>query len=316
VQPGYAWADTLRAEAQRLPPGRPWWQARDLQPLLARYAPHLPELYRGMAHGADLPDDRVGERYPLPDQGCTSFAVAPAATLAGQPFSGQTKDTHLNRALRFQVLSLRLTDHPASALTLTYPGWLFGHGFVAGGCAIFRNSLYAGATAGGRIPYFVWGLLALHCPTVAAVAELSRQFPPIEQSHAAVADEQGGILGCEFGQGGLGLLEPEQGLYVHANAVVAPALLPHEQEEGLFRRADSLHRVARCRALLSPDLGRLTPQLAWRALADHDGYPVSICRHQAHEAQTTAAVVVEPVARRLTVCRGAPCRQWPVTYTL
>jgi hypothetical protein len=282
-QLGYAWQDTLRLDATRLPDASPWWHVPAWRRLLDRHAPHLIDLYLGMAKGAGLPEHRIGERAPPPADGCTSFAIQPAATLHGHPLSGQTKDTPVARRHQYQLLRLRPTDTPAAALTLTYPGWLFGHGFVAGGCAIFRNSLYAGP-GGGRLPYLVWGLLALHCPTVDDVLALTRDHCPDLGFHATVADEHGAIAGLEIGRAGTAVLTPANGLYIHANAVIDnPALQRDEQDDAHFQRADSHHRVRRLTALLTPDLGRLTPQL---------------------------------VHRGLTVTLGHPCAHWPATYSL
>lgn len=325
VMLGYAWKEALHHVAATWPTDTaPWWMDRRHAKLVARYVPHIPDLYRGMAKGAGIPERRCAEPAPggpafLADAGCTSFAIAPEATLDGIPISGQTKDTGLQQQFRYQVLRLRMSDAP-SALTLTYPGLLFGHGFVAGGCAIFRNSLYAGE-AHGELAYEVWGLLALHCHTVADVEELTRRHGVHAAGHCSVADEHGGIIGLEFSQGGIAVLKPKRGIYVHANAVMAGTRLARFDTSNPFQ-ANSRQRTDRLRARLEADRGRLTPQLAFMATGDHANYPVSICRHEElnmlakDTVVTSAAVVVEPARRRLTCTRGAPCMNWPTTYSL
>ena len=57
-------------------------------------------------------------------------------------------------------------------VTFTYPGMLFGHGFVRGRCAVFRNTLHAG-TQSDQLPYDVWGLLTTYCKTVDEAIELA-----------------------------------------------------------------------------------------------------------------------------------------------
>ncbi len=320
IQLGYVWREALILAAERKPAGaRPWWatRRRPFSTLISKYLPHLPDLNRGMAKGAGVPEERVGTSIPMPDAGgCTSFAVQPRATVAGRPISGQTKDTGEDRAYRFQVLCLRLTDAP-SALTLTYPGQLFGQGLVSGGCSVFRNSLYAGDCE-GVLPHAVFGLLALHCPTVEDVIKLARRHSPYHGAHYTIADECGGIAGLEVAKGGIGVLRPKRGIYVHANAVRSlKRLQKHESPPtGTFTRENSLHREERLRARLEADRGRLTPQLAYMALCDHHGYPSSVCRHQSRQAVTTSAVVVEPTRGLLHVCRGNPCQNWPRTYAL
>jgi len=314
-QLGEIWRDVLRQGAERVPPAsRPWWQTGHTAKLAARYAPHLPDLYRGMARGAGLRDDQVGTRAVAESAGCTSFAIAPEVTQDGEPISGQTKDTHVNRQEQFRVLRLACTDAPM-ALTLTYPGWLFGHGFVAGGCSIYRNNLYSPPPASG-LKYAVMGLLALHCRTVAEVAELMHREGCAETFHIAVADSYGGIIGIENTVDGLRVLEPTDGIYAHANAICADDIAASEIEDAYFKRPDSLHRQARLREQLAADSGRITATMAMAALADHDGYPESICRHQSESTTTTAAVVAEPTRGLLHCTLGHPCSNSPCSYSL
>jgi isopenicillin-N N-acyltransferase-like protein len=284
-----------------------------------KYCPHLPDIYRGMAKAAGVPEDSLGEREPQPEtpSGCTSFAIAPAATLEGIPISGQNKDVAVSRGRELLVLRMKMTNAP-SLLTLTYTGstWLFGHGFVRGGTALFRNSLYVDRASRG-LPYTVWGLLALHCATVDDVIELTNRHGVAEAFHVVVADEHGGILGIENGQGGVAYLRPQEGIYVHGNAVISDGPLHEtERDAGPFRRAESVHRTKRLDERLRADRGRLTAELAYGALCDHDGYPVSVCRHQSAEAHTAAAVIAEPTRGLLHVTHGAPCQNWPQTFAL
>jgi isopenicillin-N N-acyltransferase-like protein len=50
-------------------------------------------------------------------------------------------------------------------------------------------------------------------------------------------------------------------------------------------------------------------------LADHDGYPVSICRHESR-LKSIASLVAEPDQGRLHVAVGNPCEHEFVTYQL
>lgn len=312
---GYVWTEQLRRGASTVAQdSRPWWRHKPYQKLIDHIAPHLPDVYRGMAKTSGVPEQFISTRVP-DGGGCTSFAISGTATLDGDIISGQTKDTPEARLYQFQVLRMKMSDAP-SAMSLTYEGWLFGHGFVQGGCSIFRNSLYAGS-AGTGIPYGVWGMLALHCKNVEEVMKLTRDHGNNMGSHACVADSHGGIIGIEFTAGGVGFCKPKRGIYAHANAVVASKrLLKHENPSKIFHRTDSLHRGSRLRELLEANRGRLTPQLAYAAMTDHDGHPISVCRHQGAHAMTTACVVVEPNKGLLHATRGNPCQNWPVTYSL
>jgi isopenicillin-N N-acyltransferase-like protein len=318
-QLGCLWKGALTLEAERAQGSKPWWKSPRLTPLVAKYCPHLPDIYCGMAKGAGVDEDTLGDRVPSEAalEGCTSFALAPEATLEGIPISGQNKDVAVARGRELLVLRMRMSDAP-SMLTLTYTGsgCLFGHGFVRGGTAIFRNSLYIEKSTVG-LPYPVWALLALHCPSADEAVELAERYKVQEAFHVVVTDERGGIAGIEGGQGGIACLRPTQGIYVHGNAVLAEGpLRATEKDAAPFRRADSLHRGKRLMDRLQADRGRLTAPLAYSALGDHDGYPVSVCRHQSVDAHTAAAVIAEPTRGLLHVTRGAPCQSWPQTFSL
>ncbi len=130
-----------------------------------------------------------------------------------------------------------------------------------------------------------------------------------------MADEKGGIAGIEIGKGGVGICRPKGGIYVHANAVRSgKKLLAHEQTKP-GGRENSLHREARMRAQFEPEVGRLTAPLAMYAMADHEGFPASVCRHQ-ENGYTTSAAVAEPTRGLLHVTRGHPCQNWARTYRL
>jgi hypothetical protein len=315
---GGIWKTALEAEAARWDRSETWWRSGRWQPLVERHCPHLPDIYRGMARAAAVDERALGAPWRAdPPAGCTSFAIAPEATLEGIPLSGQTKDVGTARGRELLVLRMRMTDAP-SLLTLTYTGssWIHGHGFVRGGTAVFRNSLYVTPAEAG-LPFMAWGLLALHCPSVAEAVALAERHGIEGAGHVVVADEHGGIAGLEFGRAGLGRLEPRGGIYAHANAVEGPdRLRDTETDDRHFHRTESLHRSGRLAALLAADRGRLTAALAHAALTDHDGHPVGICRHQNSLTCTGAAVVAEPTRGLLHVTRGPPCRNWPKTYSV
>lgn len=321
---GEAWAGTLRCWADdTVERKRPWWRTEPVADLFAQHAPYLLDLYDAMAGGAGLRPEQLPE--PNPDRplidedatpaGCTSFALQPQATLDGTPISGQNKDTPSNRIDRYQVLRLRVSDG-REHLTLTYPGWLFGHGFIAGGCAAFRNSLYAGV-ADGALPFEAWGLLLLHAESVQQAIDTTREFGVRwKGAHVVVADPHGGVAGLEVGRADIGVLAPgADGIYVHANAALAPTIAAAEETEPLYL-ANSPARRDRLLELLRANSNRLTVPLVQSALTDHHGAPVGLCRHLGPDSQTTATVIAEPAHCRLHVTRGAPCRNRPTTFTL
>jgi len=313
---GRIWREALRNQCGQVVnlPESPWWQRAPVKQLVSRFAPHLPVLFEAMAKGAEMPVEQLVPLGPASD-GCTTFAIAAEQTAGGIPLSGQTKDTPLDRKARFLVLRLRFNDAPA-LLTLTYPGWLFGHGFAEGGCALWRNSLNTTVRPSG-LPLPVWGLVATHCPRVEDVAALTRDHGIDTSCHTTVADMQGGIVGIECTDGGVDVLRPENGIYVHANAVRgSEALRATEVDLDTFSRADSVFREHRFRELVEHQHRKVTPHGLMEVLSDHQNHPCGICRHQSELAETTAAVVAEPTRGILHIVRGNPCSNRPISIRL
>ena len=313
---GEVWRCEFAGDEKIWSSSEPWWRVSTLRPLVDKYAPHLPDLFRGIAKGAKLPEYSIGGRTASLNEGCTSFAVSPKNTIDGFPISGQTKDTPSNRINRYRILNMKLTDAP-SMLSLTYPGWLFGHGFVEGGCAVFRNSLYAGVSRAGVLGYAQWGLLATHCSTAGEAAGLAVEYGVRGVSaHCVIQDCAGGVVGLEIAEGGNGLLSDDGGVLVHANHVESG------DEVGRFEKIDpdylenSKYRKRKLFASLSAVKPELEARMIMKLLADHENYPEGICNHAREDYQTTAAVVAEPAKGLLHVLSGPPCRGELTTHSI
>ncbi len=315
---GDHWGESLRYLADRREPtSRPWWKQRQYARVIDEVAPHLPDVYIGMAKGAGVPEDAIGTQIVgQASDGCTSFVVPASRTRDGFALAGQNKDGPLARRARFQVIAFEPTDSP-SFLTLTYPGQLYGQGFVAGGCAVYRNQLYAGQRSG--LPYLEWGVLALHCKTVSQVEDFTARLGVTESVHVVVLDEQGHALGIESSANGLDFFPCDDEIYTHANAVCGNPLskLPvMDPGDEIYTRADSLSRQQRLYDLLGKR-NDWTCQTLFQPLADHEGSPRSICRHQEPEVALTVAAVVSDARRgELWIAAGSPCEAPPRCYRL
>ena len=300
----------------------PWWEdpRSHAAKVMERYAPHVADLYRGLAKGLGLGRGETPRVATEPPPGnCTSFGVSGAVTLEGAPISGQNKDPSFRRAHEYRVLRMKIEGAPA-ILTVTYPGQLHGHGFwsrPSGGMSIFRNSLYVKPSEKG-LDSADFAQAALACRSVDEVAELARREGVLGAGNHLYSDADGGCISVEFGADGIGIVEAADGILTHANHVNSEIHLAYENYEPQEHKV-SFHRQARLAEVLAADRGRLTPQKALMALADHDGYPDSVCRHRTFEKpehETCASIVAEPTLGRIHVTRGMPCMNWAVTYSL
>ena len=319
LDPAFSWNRDLSGDAKRL---------------FERHAPHIPEIFHGIADAAGKPDteDRpaggpaAGTRSggdpsggdPSGGSGCTSFGVSGKLTLDGQPLSGQTKDTVLQSAELYTVLRMKIDEAPG-ILTVAYPGEVLGYGLWSTGMSLFRNSLHSTAGCKKGLTMVQWGLLALSAASVHDAAELAVKQGMRGAGNFLISDSEGESLSVEFNVGGVGVVRAKAGIATHANHPEGPETAPYEKFPDEGERENSRYRMHGLWNLLYKERGRLTPQKALHALADHTHYPMGICRHMVKgstEWGTTAAVAAEPTMGRLHVVRSNPCCNWPVTYTL
>jgi len=323
-QLGLAWQHSLKlnAELACAHGWTPWWwkgRGGVVADVVERVAPHLVAIYRGMAKGAGI-DEALCTPGPIAqpfDEGCTSFGIHKSLTLDGHALTGQTKDTGFTRTPFYQVLRLKPSDGPGY-LTLTYPGELLGHGFASPGMGLFRNALFVTMPRKGELPFDAFGLLVSFSKSLDDAIELTRRHGVRLTAHVTVTDATGRSAGIETAGGEVEIIQPRDGVYVHANHTVTdrfkPRITPQDDEQQCAGASE--HRQQRLTDLINLDRGRLTPQLMLHNLSDHANYPASICSHRGRDYHTTAAVVAEPSRGLLHVTRGAPCQNWPQTYRL
>ena len=303
---------------------RAWWKelAPEVKALYERRAPHLFDLFQGLSDGIGPANEPAPSAAPVSEAGgCTSFGVSGSVTLDGEPFSGQTKDTQTQSAYRYVVLRMRIKDAP-TILVLAYPGEVLGYGMWSTGMSIFRNSLYSQAGAEQGLPMDTWGLLMLAGSSVHDGLDLARRFGVANSGNCLISDPQGESLSVEFNVGGVSAVPAREGIATHGNHAEGAETRPfaaYVGKEGRSEEENSRYRMHGFWHLLHAESGRLTPQRAFAALADHTYYPQGTCRHWVDGKpgmETTAAVVVEPTKGLLHVVRGQPCANWPVTYTV
>ena len=300
--------------------GLEWWKelSPEVQRLYERHVPHLFDVFRGLADGAG-PDAR--DVPPPAPRGCTSFGVSGSLTLDGHPFSGQTKDTQTKSAAQYVVLRMRVKDAP-TVLVLAYPGEVLGYGMWSTGMSIFRNSLYSKASSDQGLAMQQWAYLMLAGNSVHDAVDLAKRFGLKGAGNCLISDPQGESLSVEFNAGGVSVIPAQDGVATHGNHAegeATGAFGAYVGKEGASEEENSRYRMHGFGRLLRAERGRLTPQRAFAALADHTYYPQGTCRHWVDGKpgmETTAAVVVEPTLGKLHVVRGQPCANWPVTYTV
>jgi isopenicillin-N N-acyltransferase-like protein len=298
-------------------------------PLFERHCPHLVEEVRGLAEGAGvgladaLAAQVRGELAQAQNEGCTTFVIAGRRTASGQPLIGQNSDVEPELEEFAYVLRLEPEGKPA-VLMWTFGGMLGYHGLNARGVAHFANSLGGGPAWREGLPHYPVKRLMLEQPDVPAVLDVVARVPVCSSGNYVLCDGGGAIADVELTPEGFTVLEDEgAGFLVHTNHFLrAPHACARADAASV---PDSFPRLERIRELMAAHAGTLTVEDLRGVLADHAGYPTSICRHPHGGAdhpsvpargRTAASLIAEPAKGTLHVSRGNPCRNHHQAYQL
>jgi isopenicillin-N N-acyltransferase like protein len=301
-------------------------------PQYEAFAPHLVEEMRGIADGAKLEFAEVllvnvraevmgirsdeaasGSHTVLAafGDGCTAFALGRTATAGGQIIAGQNLDQDpLNSGL---LIMLRVEpDDAPPALMCTFAGLVGYPGINAAGIAVFQNALSSSDWRPRGMPHYLLKRVLLEQVTLADCLDVLRQARLCSSTNYVLADRDG-VIDVETTPAGIARVTAADDVIVHANHFVDPVLA--RDDALLPRLPDSACRASRLSALIAESPERPTAATMMKMLADHGGYPASICRHEPGFA-SIASLVAEPDQGRMHVALGNPCQHAAVTYQL
>jgi isopenicillin-N N-acyltransferase-like protein len=303
-QHGQRLRSPIHARIRRnLPPdaqlARPWLDAIDALPV-----PLGAEL-RGIAEGSGARLEHVVllnafEAVELARQvelgGCTAVVRrGPAGTVLAQNW-----DANPALAASLAVHLHRGPDIPTTVL-LASPGGLGWIGMTARGLALVNNDLLTRATRPG-VPSQAARRYALAAGTAAEAVGVLTGLPPVGGRSYLVADALGAYT-VELAAEAAPSITRHTGDVAHTNHALDPAIAFFEDRDLLATTyPSSAARLDRAVHLLAGvDVERI--------LADHEGYPLSICRHPsaAEPTVTAASVIFDCAARRATIALGNPC---------
>lgn len=331
---------TIRQEAS--------WRALSIDPSLDRdallvrcqaflpqyeaFAPHLVEEMRGIADGAKLEfaevllvnvraevmgirsDDAAShspDALAAVSDGCTAFALGRKATADGSIIAGQNLDQDPLNADLLIMLRIEPVDAP-SALMCTFAGLVGYPGINAAGITVFQNALSTSDWRPHGMPHYLLKRVLLEQVTLDGCLDVLRHARLCSSTNYVLADRDG-VVDVETTPAGIARVTAKDDVVVHANHFADPVLA--RDDALLPGLPDSACRANRLAALIAESPERPTAKTMMMMLADHDGYPASICRHQPGFA-TIASLVAEPDQGRLHVAARNPCQHAAVTYQL
>jgi isopenicillin-N N-acyltransferase-like protein len=295
-------------------------RAMTFLPAMEAFAPHLVEEIRGIADGArvslaeallvNVRAEVMG--VPASEALCTSFAVGREATADGTVLSGQNLDQHpANRDLMI-VLHVEPDRGPA-ILMCTFAGLVGYPGINSLGVSLAQNALSTHEWRREGIPHYLLKRVLLEQEDAGSCTAVGTRACVCSSQNYVITDRSGAICDLELTPHRFAILGDKRGIVVHANHFCSPALTP---EEALLQNMpDSALRQSRMEVLLSESRGGIRLDNLKSALADHKGWPTSICRHQSN-VERIASLIAEPDHGRLHVAAGNACKTEFIAYSL
>jgi isopenicillin-N N-acyltransferase-like protein len=244
-------------------------------------------------------------------RGCTDLAARGPATLDGSTLIAHTNDLLPSSEENLVLLKIQADDEP-EFLGVSSGGVGISAGFNAAGISLTGNQLDQNDIQAG-----VPRLLVVRA--VLAAKHLSEALnhcllPQRASSYNnVVADTSGEVYSMEGSATDCEALYIEDDILAHSNHYLSPAMRKFEADRNDM--ANSILRYNRATRLLRENFGHLTPELFQELLADHAGYPTSICKHGL-ETVTVFSIIIQLDQLRAWIGRGRACEATYVEYQL
>jgi len=305
-----------------LPPGVTWesmlGQSRVyLAHSRAVYPQYIEEL-EGISEGAGVPFDEIFlgmcEELWEPSawgKGCTDMAARGRATLDGSTLIAHTNDLSPEDESRLVILKVQAGDDP-EFIAVSAGGVGISVGFNAAGVSLTGNQLDSNDVRPG-VPRLLVARAILSSRHLGEAMDHCLLKGRASSYNNVIADGSGEVYCMEGSATDCEAIYIEKDVLAHANHYVSPAMRRFELD-----RSDNSSSIIRCNRasrLLDENYGKLTPDLFKKLLADHAGYPMSICRHGI-ESATVFSIVIQLESLRAWIGRGFPCQTEYIEYQL
>ncbi|MEV0291836.1 C45 family peptidase [Kribbella sp. NPDC050820] len=302
-------------------------------PIIEGYLPGIVPELRGIADGSGRTFEEIvalnsrgeltrgnpfatREAGPDDDEGCTSFAILPAANPLGRTWAGQNWD--LWAGVADTVVAVRIAQ-PGKPTILCHveAGQVGRHGANSAGIALNANGLGAGFGTGLGVPGAFVRRKVLESWDFHEALKAIFDARQTLSSNLLLTHSDGFAIDVETTPGRNAWMYPTDGLLVHGNhfqAFVPPQLENTYQPFSV----DSLYRVPRVETGLDRIRREGTTeehlaQLVRTTMSDHFGHPDAVCQHvdpRRHELDRYATIVsslVDLTTGTYRLTPGLPC---------
>ena len=292
---------------------------REYLPALESFDPSQVEEMRGIATGSGVSFEEIvlvnartellHAKLPAPlepmregmSDGCTGVVVRPGATRDKQLIHAHNWDWKLDSADSCVVLRIRSEDGP-DILTFTEAGALARFGFNTRGICITANGLECDRDyRRSGIPLALIRRRVLEQSQLGLALRTAYCTPKSGSNNMIISHAGSGLVyDFECAPDETFMVEPDNGVLVHANHWLSPVALCKLRECGMADAPSTFYRDVRAREALLAKAGDLTVEDVTEVLLDDFESPWSICyppRASSPTDPTTYATVATLVMR-------------------
>jgi isopenicillin-N N-acyltransferase like protein len=246
------------------------------------------------------PELRQALKDDTPD-GCTGVVVRPGATRDKQLIHAHNWDYKLESADACLILRIRSENGP-DILTFTEAGALARFGFNSAGICITANGLDCDRDyLRPGVPLALIRRKMLEQTLLALALRICYCTPKSGSNNMVISHAASGLIfDFECAPDETFMVEPQNGLLVHANHWLSPVALVKLKECGMADAPSTFYRQLRPRDALEPKIGAITLDDVTAVMLDDFESPWSICyppRPSSPTDSTTYATVATLIMR-------------------
>lgn len=282
----------------------------------AVYPQYVDEL-EGIAEGSGLPFDEVflsmcEELWEDNAwRGCTDMAARGKATADGTTLIAHTNDLLPKAEPLLVILKVQAGSEP-QYLGISSGGIAISAGYNAAKISLTGNQLDSNDIRPG-IPRLLVVRAILGARTLSEAMTHCLLPSRASSYNNLIADGSGEVYSMEGSATDLEAIYITDDVMAHANHYISPSMRRFELDRSSI--ASSIIRHNRAEYLLRQNYGKLNPELFRTLLADHAGYPSSICSHGS-ETQTVFSIIIQLEHLRAWIGRGHACETEYAEYQL
>jgi len=283
----------------------------------AVYPQYVEEL-EGIAEGSGVPFEEIFlsmcEELWEPAawrRGCTDMAARGGATLRGSTLIAHTNDLLPQAEDNLVLLKVQASDEP-QFLGVSSGGIALSAGFNAAKICLTGNQLDNNDIRPG-VPRLLVVRAILASRHLSEAMDHCLLPQRASSYNNLLADANGEVYCMEGSATDCEAIYIEEDILAHTNHYISPAMRRYEASPSDI--SSSILRHNRAWRLLRENYGRLTPELFQELLADHAGYPASICKHGL-ETVTVFSIIIHVEVLRAWIGRGRACETEYIEYRL